>query len=197
MRCLVESTQVAPTPFFLPAFCILPFRWSVSVSPPSCQINKAFRVSRDLAPHWFTDCQPSTNHSIPVSTYNLAFSRPPRSLLSSQCFCMSHFLPVTVSTPCLSPSSFCYPLPLCFLHLSNYIFLLPVTLLLPVPDFLTSYSFSHFLHSHSSPSCRHCFGLSFLIKLPSCLFLPSSPMCSSSPFLFTFSFTIYSLSKFL
>lgn len=63
--------------FFSPSSCHkLPFQWPVSVAPPSFQINKAFRFSRDPTPHWFTDCQPSTNHSIPVSTYNSSLRLP-------------------------------------------------------------------------------------------------------------------------
>lgn len=48
-----------------------------SSSPSSCQINKAFRISRDVAPRWFTDCHPTTNHSIPVRTYNSSVFRLP------------------------------------------------------------------------------------------------------------------------
>lgn len=103
-----------------------------SSSPSSCQINKAFRISGDVAPHWFTDCQPATNHSIPVSTYNSSVSVSP-SLLSSLCY--STFL--TLCSPTLR-------LPLLF-------FFFPATAL----RFLTCCIY--FIISFDTPtsSCRH------------------------------------------
>lgn len=50
-------------------------------------------------------------------------------------FCMSHFFPVTVSTPCLSLLPLCIIPCHCTFYISLTIFLHHVTLLLPVSDF--------------------------------------------------------------
>lgn len=112
---VVEVT--APTHFLflsltqplLPPVCL-------SLSPPSCQIKKAFRISRDPAPHLFTDCQPPTNHSIPVSTYNSSVTLSLTSHLSSLCFSTSHS-PLTV---CIVSLTLCSPL--LFLSLCYFAF---------------------------------------------------------------------------
>ncbi|MEQ2193795.1 hypothetical protein XENOCAPTIV_014132 [Xenoophorus captivus] len=78
-----------------------------------------------MAPSRYTDCQPTTNHSIPVSTYNSSVSVFP-SRLSSLCF--STFL--TLCSPSLSDFSpaafFCYHSPLPYLfHFFSFLSVLP------------------------------------------------------------------------
>lgn len=144
---VVEVT--APTHFLflsltqplLPPVCL-------SLSPPSCQIKKAFRISRDPAPHWFTDCQPPTNHSIPVSTYNSSVTLCLLHLISH------HYVSLHLTHLLLFASS----LLLCALL---FYFCLCVTLHFPCSHFTCF--FFNFCYSHSSS-----FSVSPLFMFSSC-----------------------------
>lgn len=132
-----------------------------SVSPPSCQINKAFRISRDPAPHSFTDCQPPTNHSIPVSTYNSSLTLCLLHLISHHyvslhlthlllfasslllCALLFYFCRVTLHFPC---SHFtCFFFNFCYSHFSSFS-VSPLFMFSSCPHHLRPFPFSLSVH---------------------------------------------------
>lgn len=116
--------------------------------------------------------------SLSPSLHNLFFHHCVSVCLTS--FLLLFPLPVSLLPLCIIPChcAFYVSLTIFFSFLLPCVFLYLTFSLSSLPLFTTVSSLFHPV---------------FIIKFPSCLFLPPSPMCPSSPSLFTFCFTTYSL----